>query len=279
MLFVCVYLIPFLFAFFKGGVDLLLHLLSNVIHLPVTKAIVKDSGMGKVIGSIEKHSLVSGTPNVTAVKERVQQIKDAWNASVKAQKSKEVPGEAATGAKRQLESPAPSPSSAKRLKSVDDTKKASSFASLIKKVSSSAGNSNAKAAAAAAAAMSTAQESAVADDTKPNGAETKGKLATAPFAPFVRAVRDPSHIPFCEYHPTVRKKPPMSVKWADHFGGALSVSKTVEGAELVDTEQSGGPVSWSDRKKRDRIREKDLLAKARSVMFGPICASTIRLRF
>ena len=30
----------------KGGVDLLLHLLSNIVDLPVTKSIVKESGMG-----------------------------------------------------------------------------------------------------------------------------------------------------------------------------------------------------------------------------------------
>ena len=48
-----------LFTFFActGGVDLLLHLLTNITKLPVTKSVVKDSGMGKVIGSIEKHKI------------------------------------------------------------------------------------------------------------------------------------------------------------------------------------------------------------------------------
>ena len=73
---------------FIGGVDLLLHLLTNIIELPVTKSVVKDSGMGKAIGSIEKHPVCSGTLNETAVRERVEKIKTAWNKSVKALKEK-----------------------------------------------------------------------------------------------------------------------------------------------------------------------------------------------
>jgi hypothetical protein len=57
------------------------------------------------------------------------------------------------------------------------------------------------------------------------------------------------------------------VKWADHFGGALSIAQMVEGEETADGAQPGDPsVSWSDRKKRDRLREKDLLAKAKYVL-------------
>lgn len=71
-----------------GGVDLLLHLLTNITKLPVTKSVVKESGMGKAIGSVEKHSLCVNTPNEPAIKLRVKQIKDAWNKSVKALKEK-----------------------------------------------------------------------------------------------------------------------------------------------------------------------------------------------
>ena len=71
-----------------GGVDLLLHLLTNIVNLPVTKPIVKVSGMGKAVGSIEKHNICLGTPNETTIKEKVQQIKEAWNKSVKALKEK-----------------------------------------------------------------------------------------------------------------------------------------------------------------------------------------------
>jgi hypothetical protein len=73
---------------YVGGVDLLLHLLSNIIDLPVTKLLVKNSGMGKAIGSIEKHPICAGTPNESAIMDRVQKIKTAWNASVKARKDK-----------------------------------------------------------------------------------------------------------------------------------------------------------------------------------------------
>lgn len=71
-----------------GGVDLLLHLLTNIKDLPVTKSLVKQSGMGKAIGSIEKHPICANTPNQQAIVDRVQQIKTAWNASVKARKDK-----------------------------------------------------------------------------------------------------------------------------------------------------------------------------------------------
>ncbi len=61
---------------------------------------------------------------------------------------------------------------------------------------------------------------------------------------------------------TVAKKTAKRVKWSDHFGGALTVSKLVEGEELAD-EVHDTSVTWSDRKKRDRMREKELLAKAK----------------
>ena len=44
--------------------------------------------MGKAIGSIEKHPICAGTLNETAVRERVDKIKAAWNKSVKALKEK-----------------------------------------------------------------------------------------------------------------------------------------------------------------------------------------------
>jgi hypothetical protein len=72
----------------QGGIDLLLHMLTNLANLPVTKAVVLSSGMGKAVGSIEKYKIGEGTPNEAAVKERVQVIKDAWNASVKLRKDK-----------------------------------------------------------------------------------------------------------------------------------------------------------------------------------------------
>ena len=66
----------------------MLHLLTNITKLPVTKSVVKNSGMGKAIGSIEKHKICASTPNESAIKERVKGIKEAWNKSVKNFKDK-----------------------------------------------------------------------------------------------------------------------------------------------------------------------------------------------
>lgn len=56
------------------------------------------------------------------------------------------------------------------------------------------------------------------------------------------------------------------MKWADHFGGALSVSQdddTPEPSAKTNDDTDDATLSWSDRKKRDRIREKELLANVK----------------
>jgi hypothetical protein len=65
----------------------------------------------------------------------------------------------------------------------------------------------------------------------------------------------------------VAPKKSLRVKWVDHFGGDLTASKFLEGDDSqVEQEAESDPsVSWSDRKKRDRLREKELLAKAKYV--------------
>lgn len=60
---------------------------------------------------------------------------------------------------------------------------------------------------------------------------------------------------------TTGRKPAKRVKWADHFGGMLEKAKEIEGHAAGMDEENGGRVSWTDRKKRDRMREKELLAK------------------
>jgi TFIIS helical bundle-like domain len=216
---------------FTGSVDLLLHLLSNIIHLPVTKTVVKTSGMGKAIGQIEKHPKCVGTANESAISERVQQVKDAWNASVKQRKSQDVPPPAPTSPaaaapavvavsnvnKRAAEKDAPSPAaSAKKVKTVP-----SSFSTLLKKVSGSN---------ASAVNKSSSVE-----------ASSPSKAARA-------------------------KKSLKRVKWADHFGGDLSASQLIEGdSNAVKASGADASVSWSDRKKRDRMREKELLSKVKYV--------------
>jgi hypothetical protein len=75
---------------FIGSVDMLLHLLVNITNLPVTKAAIKDSGMGVTIGTIGKHEICKDTPNEHAIKEKINILKDSWNSSVKARKAIEA---------------------------------------------------------------------------------------------------------------------------------------------------------------------------------------------
>lgn len=112
---------------------MLLHLLSNIAKLPVTKTVVKGSGMGKTIGSVEKHSKCKGTPNETAISERVQRVKDAWQASVKAKKSKDEPKKETTSSPKRPVDVSASSSAAKRTKP-DTELKSTTFSSLLKKV-------------------------------------------------------------------------------------------------------------------------------------------------
>lgn len=114
---------------------MLLHLLSNIVTLPVTKSTVKTSGMGKAIGSVEKHRLCNGTPHETAIRDRVQEIKDSWHSSVKARKSQDE------RVKRQSDEPSAS-SPAKRVKAEIEPRKSSTFTALLKKVSGLSNGAN-----------------------------------------------------------------------------------------------------------------------------------------
>ncbi len=66
-----------------GGVDLLLHLLSSIAMLPVTKLMVTSSKLGKKVASVEKHKICVGGMNEQAIKERVSKVKEQWSASAK----------------------------------------------------------------------------------------------------------------------------------------------------------------------------------------------------
>lgn len=61
------------------------------------------------------------------------------------------------------------------------------------------------------------------------------------------------------------KKSLQRVKWSDHFGGKLTAAKIVEGddSQIEEGHPVESSVSWSDRRRRDRLREKELLAKAK----------------
>jgi len=210
----------------SGGIDLLLHLLTNISQLPVTKSIVKESGLGKAVGSIEKHRICADSPNKVAIVERVGAIKEAWHKSVKVRKDKpqnSISTDDKSSSKRELDNSSQSSSpTAKKIK-LDDTKK-SSFSSLLKKV-----------APTSSILGSLDKSSSLAND------DVSKKIASS-------------------------KKQGKRLKWKDHFGGKLEVSKILEDAEAETDEnvdESSG--SWSDRKKRDRLREKELIAKAKYV--------------
>lgn len=133
---------------------MLLHLLLNITKLPVTKAAIKDSGMGTTIGTIGKHPICRDTPNEHAIKEKINDLKDSWNSTVKARKALELAKESvkieesnAPEATKRVAPDSESPNSpAKRLKTdverkVDvEPKKATLFNSLIKTVKSSSPN-------------------------------------------------------------------------------------------------------------------------------------------
>jgi hypothetical protein len=63
--------------------------------------------------------------------------------------------------------------------------------------------------------------------------------------------------------------------WADSTGKALTESRELGPTEYIaeksltndnEPEGTGGDMSWSDRNKRDRLREKELFEQARSVI-------------
>jgi hypothetical protein len=61
----------------------------------------------------------------------------------------------------------------------------------------------------------------------------------------------------------VEKKNGRRVKWADHFGGKLGISQDDESDDNEAQQPVDANVSWSDRKRRDRLKEKELLSKAK----------------
>eukprot|EP00546_Thalassionema_frauenfeldii_P000963 CAMPEP_0178931562 /NCGR_PEP_ID=MMETSP0786-20121207/21989_1 /TAXON_ID=186022 /ORGANISM="Thalassionema frauenfeldii, Strain CCMP 1798" /LENGTH=779 /DNA_ID=CAMNT_0020608473 /DNA_START=1987 /DNA_END=4326 /DNA_ORIENTATION=- len=211
-----------------GSVDLLLHFLSSITELPVTRSHVQDSGMGKKVGSIEKHPICVGSANESAIKDRIQKVKNSWNASVKALKDNGSPPD---NKKR----PADSASFASKKLKTEDLKP--SLSNLLSKVSNSPPS----------------KKNIVAKRPAPL------KSLVAPVPPGTSAESDDQ---------PKSKKSSKRVKWSDHFGGNLEQAREIEGnrgEQPVNNgdDKQGGDVSWSDRRKRDRLREKELLAEAK----------------
>jgi hypothetical protein len=209
--------------------------------------------MGKAIGSISKNKICAGTPNEGAIKERVSEIMANWNKSVKERKEKQTEVQVAVDTrpttKRDLESSSiPSPPSSKKIK-LDDTKK-SSFSSLLKKMAPSSASVKLD-----GKGSSTASGDKHDDDGKrpvvPGNNEDTSKKAAQ------------------------KKQHRKRVKWNDHFGGNLTASKILEDGDGEIEESEDDPsVSWSDRRKRDRLHEKELLDKAKYVIW---CSNSVIL--
>lgn len=126
-----------------GGVDLLLHLLKNIADLPVTTSMVKQSGLGKLVGSIEKHRVCSG-PNEGNIRENIFLVKSSWKASVKARKIAEGSSQPKLSVVPKRDVPSsnePASPSAKRAKVAESSPK-SSLSSLLNRMSGSNSSSS-----------------------------------------------------------------------------------------------------------------------------------------
>lgn len=117
---------------------MLLHLLKNIADLPVTASMVKQSGLGKLVGSIEKHRVCSG-PNEGNIRQNVDLVKSLWKASVKARKIAEGASQPKLSVVPKREAPTsnePASPSAKRAKVTESSPK-SSLSSLLNRMSGS----------------------------------------------------------------------------------------------------------------------------------------------
>lgn len=199
--------------------------------------------MGKAVNAVQKHSICVGTPNESNIKDRIQQIKDSWLVSVKAKKGV---GENSVAKKRSSDSSVDSPVANKKMKT-ETSKRAPSFSSLLQKVSKTEGTTKG------------------APDTGSNSSSDPGASSKTPDGSSPSDGKDSS--------PSKQaKKVSKRVKWADHFGGTLSAAQEFDGGEEPSETAPVGDVSvsWSDRKKRDRLREKELLARAKYVILGHV---------
>eukprot|EP00984_Skeletonema_dohrnii_P024254 scaffold13372_cov114-Skeletonema_dohrnii-CCMP3373.AAC.1 len=212
-----------------GGVDLLLHLLSMITPLPVTKDMVTSSRLGKAVSAIEKDKICAGTKNEGAIKNRISEVKSRWSASVKAQKSKSTKGTSNVPVKRQTVEERSAPPPAKKVKV--EAPRASSLSNLLKKVE----NSNGKGTPAVAASKPKQTF------TIPKTSDLKENNAT--------------------------KKDGRRIHWADNSGGALTSEERASAAAAAAAEQPKPKRKsrWADSsKKKDLMHEKEMLMLARS---------------
>jgi len=65
-----------------GGNDLLLHLLSNIVNLPVTSDAIASSKIGKAVVGIKKHKICTSSAHEIEVKDLVNEVRDEWKSRV-----------------------------------------------------------------------------------------------------------------------------------------------------------------------------------------------------
>ena len=223
-----------------GGMDLLLHLLTNIIPLPVTKDMVTSSRLGKAVSSVEKHSISIGSANESAIKSRIQQVKERWSASVKALKA---------AAKR----PSPENTTAPAAKKTK-REAGSSLSNLLKKVDNTHKS---------VSSSTETEEEEAARLKEERDASLRDKLAAAN-AKSKELKLNPDV-------PKKKKNDSRSIHWADSKGQALAMSE----GEAVDTTPTADAVGdttvkktrksrWAERKKKDIEHEKELLLKSRT---------------
>ena len=274
-----------------GGVDLLLHLLDSVALLPVTKDMITKTGAGKAITAIKSHSICKGTPNESAIKERCAKVKEEWSASVRSRKSQKPvtspPKPATNSAKRPLQvatlsTMAPLPKKAKVTTTTSPTaikKKSSlSLSSMLKKVGDKPATASKKSVDASkqpqSAAEAASQKAKEHDEATKKADEIQPELTPAVVIEEKKEADDKvvsetsAAPPAATTSALTSKSKPKSVKsvsWADQSGQALEQSHEFSGeqnpSEKTEKKAEKTLASWSERRKRDRMREKELLAE------------------
>jgi len=221
-----------------GTVDLLLHLLSSICMLPVTKELVTSSRLGKLVSAVEKSKICVGTANEDTIKERVAKVKEQWSKVVKLLKHNKKGDEVETvdtpNSKRILVS---EQNAQVVKKAKTDSQESFSLSNLLNK--------------------KLLYESVKISNSSTTTTESKTDNATALVE---NKVLNNSVVSDINDISDETKKKDKHIKWAD-------VGKTQD--QLSSTSQENleepvcGDASWSDRNKRDRLREKELLQQAR----------------
>lgn len=226
-----------------GGVDLLLHLLGSIAMLPVTKEMVTSSKLGKLVASVEKHPICVGGMNEVAIKDRVSKVKDEWSASVKRLKKANTSNSTPSSLKRSLDSDVAPNAASKKVKATESTRK--SLSSYLSQVS---GSTKEESAAEQARRRAEEREAALKERL------SKQDRVSEEIIEVDLTTND------AESDSSSEKKKKI-VKWADMEGGPLTVSHGHDSKNF-----SHGDGNWSEKRKKDRVNEKQLLEKAKKSM-------------